>query len=313
MTETLLSPWDALDEALSSLGATHANVVLVDSEEGVAPGFKTQYPERTYWLELSEPNRVLAAAGMALEGKTVFLASTQFFPATHLYTRIRSALAVPQLSVRVVSAHDSPAYARSGANRQIVEDIGLMRLIPNMAVFAPGDHTSAKALLRLLADVPGPAYIRLSQMKIPPLYEPHDDDFSIGGARLLREGDGVTICACGIMVHEVLKAANILSQQGIDAEVIDCYSIKPFPEQVLLSSARRTGCCVVAEMNGQVEGLGGAVADCLSANYPIPVGTVSMGDHFGQSGTFAELQEYYGLTHREIVGKVAQVWARRRR
>jgi transketolase len=193
------------------------------------------------------------------------------------------------------------------------EDLALMRVMPNMTVLAPSDKNSAYALTRLLVSSDGPAYMRLSHVYSPDIYETSDTDFAIGGARLLTEGDGVTILACGIMVGEALKASSILAQQGIKAETIDCYSIKPFPEQLLIGSVRRTGCCVVAEKHTSLAGLYGAVTECLCRNYAVPARLVAIDDGFGQSGTPEELQEYYGLTHREIINNVIQVLAMRRR
>ena len=159
----------------------------------------------------------------------------------------------------------------------------------------------------------GPAYIKLSQGGDDEIYGPDDSDFGVGGARILREGDGVTICASGPMVREALIAAESLASQGIAPDVIDCYSIKPFPESVLLASVRRTGCCVVAARHNRTGGLYGAVAECLCRGYPAPTRCVSVDDRFGQSGSEDELREYYGLTHREIEHSALQVWAIRRR
>jgi transketolase len=193
------------------------------------------------------------------------------------------------------------------------EDFALMRVMPNMAVLAPSDRNSAHAITLALASHDGPAYMRLSCAESPDIYDKDDGDFPIGGARLLTEGDGVTIVACGIMVNEALTASLVLASQGINAEIIDCYSIKPFPERMLIASVRRTGCCVVAEKHTRIAGLYGAVAECLAHNYTVPTRSVAIEDNFGQSGTPKEIQEYYGLTHREIVHNVVQVWAMRRR
>jgi transketolase len=193
------------------------------------------------------------------------------------------------------------------------EDLALMRVMPNMAVLAPSDRNSACALTRALANYEGPAYIRLSFADSPDIYSRDEKDFSVGGAKLLTEGDGVTIVSCGVMAAEALEASKILAQQGISAEIIDCYSIKPFPEQMLVASVRRTGCCVVAEKHTKIAGLYGAVTECLARNYTVPVRSVAIEDDFGQSGTPEEIQEYYGLTRKEIVHNVVQVWAMRRR
>ncbi|MCL2683745.1 MAG: transketolase, partial [Synergistaceae bacterium] len=220
---------------------------------------------------------------------------------------------IPNLRVVFLSAHDGAAQSQAGAPRQMKEDFALTRALPGMAVLVPSDYRSAYVLTRTLASSDGPAYMRVSHYETADVYSNNDSDFGIGGARLLREGDGVTICAAGTMVGEAMAAGESLASQGISADVIDFYSIKPFPELTLLASVRRTGCCVVAEHHAGGGGLFGAVAECLSLGYPAPVRRVSLEDRFGQSGAEDELREYYGLTRREIEHNALQVWAIRRR
>ncbi|MDR0648681.1 MAG: transketolase [Synergistaceae bacterium] len=262
----------------------------------------------------SEQNAVLVASGLSLDGRRVFIwaPGSPLFVARS-YEQIRTAVAIPNLKVVILSSHDWTALGHDGAVGLMCEDIALMRVMPNMAVLVPSDRNSAFALTRSLAGHDGPAYVRLSMAAAGDIYDYGDGDFAVGGARLLTEGDGVTVASCGVMVKEALEAAKVLSQQGINAEVIDCYSIKPFPERMLLASVRRTGCCVVAEKHANAAGLYGAVTECLARNYTVPVRSVAIGDSFATSGTHEEMQEYYGLTHREIVHNVVQVWAMRRR
>jgi transketolase len=269
---------------------------------------------RVFKIGSSEQHMVLCAAGMALTGRAVFL-SSPLNPAfiARAYEQIRAAVAIPSLRVILSAVHDGDELGLGGAVRQMNEDFALTRALPGMTVLAPSDRRSAYVLSRSLETWEGPAYMRLSYSRTGEIYGSGDSDFHPGGARLLTEGDGVTICAAGIMVREALKAGEILLAQGIGAEIIDCYSIKPFPEQTLLASVRRTGCCVVAEKHAGSGGLYGAVTECLGSGYPVPVRGVSEMDRFGQSGTPDELREYYGLTHREIVHNVLQVWAMRRR
>jgi transketolase len=258
---------------------------------------------------------ILKAAGLALGGRRVFLASVSdpMFIARG-YEQIRAAVCVPNLKVVLLSVHDGAELDHYGAAWQMSEDFALMRILPGMTVLAPSDRRSAYVLTCLLASSwEGPAYMRLSHSATGDIYEGEDSDFGIGGARLLSEGDGVTICACGVMVKEALAAGEMLAAQGISADIIDCYSIKPFAVQTLLASVRRTGCCVVAEKHSNSGGLFGTVSECLSCGYPVPTMSVSVDDRFGQSGTEEELREYYGLTHREIVHNALQVWAIRRR
>jgi transketolase len=193
------------------------------------------------------------------------------------------------------------------------QDVALMRSLPGMSVLVPSDYPSSSFMAGIACGHPGPVYLRLGRDEIPDIGILDESEMRIGGGRALAEGDGVTICACGIMVHEAMKAAAILSQQGINAEVIDCFSLKPLPSQLILASLRRTGCCVVAEEHNIIGGLGEAVAALSASENPVPVRCVAVSDRYGQSGTPSELQEYYGLTFREIVGESAQVWSMRRR
>jgi transketolase len=303
---------DGCLESLREMLGEFSDIVVLES------GNKTDDSSGIYLdgmrIGPAEQNAVLTASGLALGGKRVFI-SAPYSPlfVARAYEQIRASLAIPNLKVVILSAHDWASVDSGGASRQMWEDLALMRVMPNMTVLAPSDKNSAYSLTRLLAVHDGPAYLRLSCAHSPDIYERDDTDFAIGGARLLTEGDGVTILACGIMVSEALRASSILAQQGIRAEIIDCYSIKPFPEQLLIGSVRRTGCCVVAEKHTSIAGLYGAVAECLCRNYAVPAGLVAIEDDFGQSGTPEELQEYYGLTYREIVNSVIQVLAMRRR
>ncbi|MDR1137292.1 MAG: transketolase [Synergistaceae bacterium] len=281
------------------LASLHCGIISEHSREGTVSGRHT----------------ILRAAGLALSGRRVFLTSVSdpMFIARG-YEQIRAAICVPNLKVVLSSVHDGAELDHDGAVRQMNEDFALMRVLPGIAVLSPSDGRSAYVLTRLLASSwEGPAYMRLSHSETGGIYGGDDFDFSIGGARLLSEGDGVTICAVGVMVKEALIAGEILAAQGISADIIDCYSIKPFAMQTLLASVRRTGCCVTAEKHNNAGGLFGTISECLSRSYPVPAMCVSVDGRFGQSGTEGELREYYGLTHREIVHNALQVWAIRRR
>ncbi|MDR1885927.1 MAG: transketolase [Synergistaceae bacterium] len=295
-------------EALAEIGRERRDVVFL------TPGWAESGGGVRVSGPAAEQDMVLAASGLALGGRRVFVSAPEFpLFVARAYEQIRAAVAVPNLKVVLSSLQGGDALDSDGAARQMNEDFALMRLLPNMAVVAPADRRSAYVLARELLHCDGPAYVRLSRADVPDIYQGDDLDFHIGGARLLSEGDGVTICANGVMVAEALEASRILAQQGLMAEIIDCYSIKPFPERTLLASVRRTGCCVVAEKHTSIAGLYGAVAECLSRSYTVPLRSVGIEDEFGQSGASEELQEYYGLTHREIVHNVVQVWAMRRR
>ncbi|MCX7828992.1 MAG: transketolase family protein [Thermanaerothrix sp.] len=306
--------WLAYEETLCYMGGHREDLVVLDSREPTLSGaFKGLFPGRFFVAGTSEQEMVLTAAGLALGGKRVFVSSSSPFLVGRTYDLIRSAVAIPSLGVHLVSPSGGLDMGPDGAPSQMVEDLGLMTAMPGMPVFVPCDGVSTRRIVELLGELKGPSYMRLTRRALPDLNGLDEGDFSIGGARLLTQGEGVTICACGIMVHEALKAARVLSSQGIEAEVIDCYTVRPLAEQVVLSSVRRTGCCVVAEEHSLFGGLGSAVCQCLSSKYPVPVRLVCGDDRFGQSGSDEELREYYGLTSGRIVGAAVQVLSMRRR
>lgn len=307
---------DGFGKALCELGRLREDVVVVDADVATSTrteGFRRAFNKRFFNVGIAEQEAVLVASGMALCGELPFVSSFAAFLTTRAYEQIRTCVAMPNLNVKLVGTHGGITVGEDGVTHQMTEDIALMRSLPNMKVFVASDFHSAAVLTLLLGEIQGPAYLRVGREPTPEIYKEDDKDFHPGAAKLLRPGDGVTICACGIMVHEALKAAAILGRQGINAEVLDCYCIKPLAVQQILASIRRTGCCVVAEEHNVIGGLGEAVARVISEEYPVPIRLVGVADRYGQSGTARELQEYYGLTYREIVGASAQVWALRRR
>ena len=243
---------------------------------------------------------LLRAAGLALSGAKPWVLGRSLELMGGSYAHIREAVAMPALPVRIAAMDGGLSSASDGSAKQLFSDLALARTIPGMHLFVPSDAVSL-------------LYMRLGRTPLPELENPAGEIFKLGGARILRSGTDVTICACGIMVSRALEAAERLERQNISAEVIDCYCLKPFPEQALLSSVRRTGCCVVAEVHSGIGGLFGAAAECLGRTYPVPLRSVSVPDEFINSGTPDELREYYGLTHKEIVDAAAQAWALRRR
>ena len=253
---------------------------------------------------------LLRAAGLALSGAKPWVLGRSLELMGGSYAHIREAVAMPALPVRIAAMDGGLSSASDGSAKQLFSDLALARTIPGMHLFVPSDAVSLKGIIE---EGGAPLYMRLGRTPLPELENPAEEIFKLGGARILRSGTDVTICACGIMVSRALEAAERLERQNISAEVLDCYCLKPFPEQALLSSVRRTGCCVVAEVHSGIGGLFGAAAECLGRTYPVPLRSVSVPDEFINSGTPDELREYYGLTHKEIVDAAAQAWALRRR
>ena len=305
--------WDVFCEHLASF-AGDDDFALVVQEMDIDLGLLKDLPaEKVFISSASDPNMILNAAGAALSGKRPWIAGRSSKMIGRSYSQIRESLSIPSLPVRIAVPDGGLSCGEDGASRTMTEDLALMRAMPGMSVAVPSDSISVAGIAEAARKAEGPVYIRLGQTPLSQLDGEEDGDFSLGGARLLREGTSVTVCTCGIMGHQALKAADILDQQGIDIEIVDCYSLKPFPEQTVLASVRRTGCCVVAEEHSYIGGLCSATAECLSGTYPVPVKFVAIDDRFVHSGTPEELREYFGLTWKEIVNAAAQAWALRRR
>ena len=310
------SALDGFGKGLLALGRQRGDVVVLHADPGLSAGvlpFADAFPGRTFNFGISERDMVMTAAGLSMTGKMPFACSRAAFLATRGFDQIRTCLAIPRLGGVIVGTHSGLAAGEEGVAQQMNQDIALMRSLPNMAVMVPSDADSAFRMVFAASENPGPVYLRLGGEEVPDITEAKETEIRAGGGRLVREGDGVTICACGIMVHEAVKAAVILSRQGISAEVIDCFSLKPLPYQLILASLRRTGCCVVAEEHNFIGGLCEAIAGLAAGENPVPMRFVAISDRNGQSGTPQELREYYGLTFREIVGAAAQAWSMRRR
>jgi transketolase len=312
----LSSMEDALLISLGDQAAKDPSLIVLamgNRDEALCSEFAREHPEQFIYTGLSARDTVLLAAGLSLSGRNVIVHGQSSLLVTRAFDAIRTAVAIPSLPVRFLLARSGLTGGADGTTFQILEDLALLRSLPNLSILVPSDGRLAVTLLEGASGCKGPVFFRLSSFALPEIDRPAGFDFQPGGAPILREGDGVTLCACGTMVHEALKASNILSQQGIEAEVIDCYSVKPLPAQAITASVRRTGCCVVAEEHNVSGGLGGAVAELLCQSSPVPIKFVSVQDRFGQSGGAEELLEYYGLSFKEVLSAASQAWTMRRR
>ncbi len=313
-TNEKISTFAAFCELITEYALNNEDFLLLTTEEVTETElFDRLPPEKYIRTESSVAGALTRAAGSAIAGKKTWLLGCVAELTGCGYAQIREAIALPKLPVRIAALNGGLSCAHEGASVQLLEDLALMRTIPNMNVFIPSDMAALRGIIERSENTSAPLYMRLGCTPVPALDDSYGESFRLGGARILRSGTGVTICACGIMVSQALLAAEQLERQNISAEVIDCYSLKPFPESVLLSSVRRTGCCVVAEEHGNIGGLFGAAAECLGRTYPVPLRCVAVEDQFVNSGTPEELREYYGLTWKEIVDASAQAWALRRR
>ena len=306
-----VSTFEAFCGIIADRARTNGDFALLLTESVPECAELAAIPEdKIVMRDAQAPSALLRAAGLALSGAKPWVLGRSLELMGGSYAHIREAVAMPALPVRIAAMDGGLSSASDGSAKQLFSDLALARTIPGMHLFVPSDAVSLKGIIE---EGGAPLYMRLGRTPLPELENPAGEIFKLGGARILRSGTDVTICACGIMVSRALEAAERLERQNISAEVIDCYCLKPFPEQALLSSVRRTGCCVVAEVHSGIGGLFGAAAECLGRTYPVPLRSVSVPDEFINSGTPDELREYYGLTHKEIVDAAAQAWALRRR
>ena len=265
--------------------------------------FKKVAPERFFDMGIAEQNMMAVAAGIALSGKTVCASSFAMFASGRAFEIIRNSIGYTQANVKVCATHAGITVGADGASHQTFEDIAIMRTIPGITVVNPCDAVSAKALLRQVVDMVGPAYVRLGRSAVPVFYE-DTSAVKLGKGNMLRDGSDVTIISTGIMTPEAMKAAEHLAAEGIDARVIDMHTIKPIDVDIIRKAAEDTGCIVTAEEHGVIGGLGSAVAEVVCQECPVPMAMVGQQDTFGESGEPAELLEKYGMTAAAIEEKV---------
>ncbi|HAP93065.1 MAG TPA: transketolase [Desulfotomaculum sp.] len=297
---------EAYGEALVELGKENPDVVVLDAD--LAKSTKTidfgkQYPHRFFDMGVAEQNMLGTAAGLAAAGKIPFCSTFAVFATGRAFDQLRNSIAYPRLNVKICASHAGITVGEDGASHQSVEDIALVRSVPNLTVFIPADAVETKKAVMAAAEIKGPVYIRLGRMAVPVL---HEDDFVFepGKALLMREGADATIIATGIMVAEALSAARQLAEEGLDVRVLNIHTIKPLDVGAVISAAKDTKAIVTAEEHSIIGGLGSAVAETVCEHYPVPVYRVGIPDTFGESGTPAELIERYGLTARHLVEAV---------
>ncbi len=270
--------------------------------------FAEAYPDRMVDVGIAEQNMIGVASGLALAGRTVFTGSFAVFGTGRCWEQIRNTVCDSNLNVKVAPTHSGITVGPDGATHQMLEDIALMRVLPNMRVLVPADYAAACAAIRLAATTPGPFYIRLGRAVVPEVY---GDDFAcdLAFANVVREGADVSLMACGVEVAEALKAADLLAQDGISAEVVDVMSVKPLDEETILASAAKTGRVVTVEEHSVYGGMGSAVAELLGEKHPVPVTRIGM-TTFGTSGEPDELLAHFGLDASGIARRVREVLGR---
>ncbi len=290
-------------QALLELGESSPNVIVLDSDLSKSTGaakFAQKYPDRFFNCGVAEQSMMGTAAGLATCGKVCYTGSFAVFATGRAFEQIRNTIAYCTLEVKICPSHAGITVGPDGGSHQSIEDIALMRCLPNVKVIVPSDYYEAKAAVKASRTIPGPVYIRLGRPKLPAIYN-DDYEFELGRANLLRSGADVSIFAIGTMVFEAIEAAKILEGKGIDAEVLNVTPVKPLDERALVESAMKTGRVVTAEEHSHIGGLGGAVAELLGEKAPTPMRRIGVQDLFGLSGTGEELKRYFKLTAGDIV------------
>lgn len=298
---------------LAELGRTNPNVVALCAD--LTPSLKMgefikENPERFFQIGIAEANMMGIAAGMTIGGKIPFTGTFANFATGRVYDQIRQSIAYSDKNVKICASHAGLTLGEDGATHQILEDIGLMKMLPGMVVINPCDYNQTKAATIAIAEHHGPVYLRFGRPSVP-IFTPADQKFEIGKAIQLTEGTDVTIVATGHLVWEALEASKVLNEQGISAEVINIHTIKPLDDKAIIDSVTKTGCIVTAEEHNILGGLGESVARVLATNQPTPQEFVGTNDTFGESGTPAQLMDKYGLNSASIVEKALKVIKRK--
>jgi len=295
---------EAYGKALVKLSNLNDRVVVLDadlSKSTKTADFKTAAPERFINMGIAEGNMMGVAAGLATCGKIPFASSFAMFAAGRAFEQIRNSICYPKLNVKVCATHAGLTVGEDGATHQSVEDIALMRAIPNMTIINPVDAVETEAAILAIAEYEGPCYVRLGRLAVETVNDENNYKFEIGKGITLSEGNDVTIVATGMMVQLALKAKEELSKEGINAKIINIHTIKPIDCELLVKAAKETGAIVTAEEHSIVGGLGSAVSEVVTEEFPVPVVKVGIKDTFGESGKPDQLLEKYGLTVESIV------------
>ena len=303
----------AYAETLVELGEENPKIVVLDADVGHSTKsvlFKERFPERYFNVGIAELNMASMAAGMAATGLIPFVNTYAVFLSLRSADAVHNLIAQDKLNVKLIGSYSGYSIGLEGSSHQSINDISLLRSMPNMTVITASDNTLTEKAVRAIAEYNGPVYLRLSKSALPDIY-PKDLDFKIGKPIQITEGKDVTIFAMGSMVHRSLDAAEILKNKGLSATVVDVHTLKPIDEKAIVELAKHTGAVVTAEEHSIMGGLGSVITEVLSTNYPLPVEMLGIKDIFGQSGKHMDLLEYYGLNAENIAFKAEKVISRK--
>tara|TARA_Y100000310_G_scaffold275909_1_gene292700 strand:+ start:11102 stop:12079 length:978 start_codon:yes stop_codon:yes gene_type:complete len=297
-----LATRDGFGNALTKLGEDKRIVVLdADlSESTRSKKFKDLYPDRFFNIGISEQDMIGTAAGLAISGKIPFACTFAVFATGRVYDQIRVSVAYSNANVKIIGTHAGLLTGEDGASHQALEDVALMRALPNMTIIQPADALETEKAVKAIIKHEGPVYLRLGRAKIPTITS-ENQEFEIGKGTILKEGSDITIIASGIMVHKALEAAELLEQENIKAKVINIHTLKPIDKELIINSAKQTKAIITVEDHSVIGGLGSAVAEVLSENHPTKLKRIGMQDKFGESGDSNELYKKYNMDIEDIV------------
>lgn len=304
---------DGFGAGIAAAGETHDNVIMLTADlrgSMKADGFINAHPDRFIQCGISEANMMGVAAGLAIAGKIPMVTTFANFATGRVYDQIRQSIAYSHKNVKICASHAGLTLGEDGATHQILEDIGMMRMLPGMTVINPCDYNQTKAAVQAIAEHDGPVYLRFGRPGWP-IFIPEDQEFVIGKALHLNEGSDVSIMATGHLVWKAVEAAKQLAEEGISVDLINIHTIKPLDEEAVIASAKKTGCVVSCEEHNMYGGLGSAIAECLSKHQPTPQEYVATKDTFGESGTADQLLAKYGLDTPDIVAAAKRAMKRK--
>lgn len=303
---------ESFGEALCELAETNKDIVVFDADLAAATKtgvFKKAHPERFFDCGIAEGNMIGVAAGMAAAGKIPVAASFAMFATGRAFEQIRNSVAYPGLNVKIAGSHAGISTGEDGATHQCIEDIGIMRAIPNMVVLNPADHWEMKAATKAAIEYNGPVYIRLGRLAIESFNDPDNYSFELGKGITLHEGNDVTVIATGLCVLEALRAVKELEAEGISARLINIHTIKPIDREIVIKAAKETGRIITVEEHNVIGGLADAVCGVVTEECPVKVTRIGIQDRFGYSGPAAELLDKFGLTQPHIAKVIRDVVA----
>ena len=297
---------EAFGEELAKLGADNTNIVVLDADLSGSTKtsiFAKKYPERFFNVGIAEQNMITTALGLSLTGKIPFAASFSMFATGRAYDQIRNSVCYQKANVKIIGSHGGITVGEDGASHQALEDIALMRNIPNMTVIVPCDYEQTRQAVKFAASYNGPVFIRLSRGEVPDIYS-SDYKFSVKNAEILKSGTDISIFTNGDIVAEVIKASLLLANSGINAEIINVPVVKPLDTETIIKSVKKTNLAVTVENHSIIGGLGSAIAECLSDSYPVKLLRIGTNDTFGQSGKVSDLLKYYELDAESIANRI---------